>query len=759
MQWKNRPLCMLCLLFLLIKYCMILAGGAGGIKELQASPLETYVANQSSVVVRGQVYQKIQKNKYQIIYLKKNEISYLLPADQLPDQTKQSNVNNKNQIKIKEERLLIQDSEFQEIPIGVTIEVTGTVSFFEKDRNPGNFDQKFYYQKQGIHGSIRANQITVLSEKANVLGEWLYKFRLSWKEMLYGVLGEEQGAILVAIMLGDKNGMDPDLSERYQKNGIGHILAISGLHISFIGAGLYKLLRKTGMPYPAAGGIGILFLGTYILMVGLGVSTVRAFLMFFIRIGADITGRVYDSVTSLAVAAAVVVFWRPLYLMDAGFLLSFGALIGIICILPELVQIIPYRHAFLKGLYASISVNLVLLPIQLYYYFEYPPYAIVLNLIVIPLMTVLLGCGIVGSLFWLLFGRIGIWGLTGCKWILLVYDWLCKVCIRLPGARLIIGQPRLWQIIGYYLILLCLLLLCHYRNKCITSNLVRIGYAGFVCMLMIVCIPASSFGIGRNGLKIAMMDVGQGDGIMLRGPTGKTYLIDGGSSDQTQVGKYRMEPYIKSQGIHTLDYVLISHGDMDHISGVQEMIERRSVGVRIRNLVLPVEQMQDEALRKLAKQAHDAGIRVVKIQPGEQLTEGGLTITCLQPDETFPGEIGNESSMILSVKYGKCSMLLTGDCEGSGEKSLLEQTALKEHLILKVAHHGSKNATYEELLLRLKPKYALISAGVNNRYGHPSEETLKRLDKAECEIYSTNQSGAIMIETDGEQMQIKTHTP
>ena len=228
-------------------------------------------------------------------------------------------------------------------------------------------------------------------------------------------------------------------------------------------------------------------------------------------------------------------------------------------------------------------------------------------------------------------------------------------------------------------------------------------------------------------LTTVVLDVGQGDGIFMRGPEGGTYLVDGGSSDVNKVGQYRLEPFLKSQGVGMLDYVLISHGDNDHMNGVGELIERQNIGVKIGTLVLPVKEVWDEALEELARKARNRGIRVVMIEPGLSIREGEMMLTCIQPGNmeiksedaesrqtnAVPGtgstglKPGNEASMVLAVQYGEFDMLLTGDVEGEGEMQLIKQ--LEESYldctweVLKVAHHGSKNSSAKEFLRQVQP--------------------------------------------------------
>ena len=255
-------------------------------------------------------------------------------------------------------------------------------------------------------------------------------------------------------------------------------------------------------------------------------------------------------------------------------------------------------------------------------------------------------------------------------------------------------------------------------------------------------------------LDITMLDVGQGDGIYLKGPKGTTYFIDGGSSDESSLGKYCMEPFLKSQGTGILDYVFVTHGDTDHYSGIQEMLGRQDVGIPIKHLILPCNYASDDDLLSLAKNARNVGVTVFAIEEGEGLQEGELTITCLQPAKEDSELIGNAGSMVLEVTYGQFSMLCTGDVEGEGEELLLGKIKGKDYDVLKVAHHGSKNSTTEKFLKLCSPAVALISAGVDNSYGHPHKELLRRLEDAGCRIYNTQKNGAIMLQTDGNSLTI-----
>ncbi len=262
-----------------------------------------------------------------------------------------------------------------------------------------------------------------------------------------------------------------------------------------------------------------------------------------------------------------------------------------------------------------------------------------------------------------------------------------------------------------------------------------------------------------GGVQITVLDVGQGDGIFIRSASGKTYFIDGGSSDVSSPGSYRIEPFLLAQGTDTLDYVFLSHGDSDHLNGMTEMLANQKMGVRIRTLVLPPEQFHDDKLAGAARTALENGTRLAVMKPGDKISEAlpdvEFSLVCLAPEESLLAEKGsNAASMVLELTYGEFSMLFTGDLEGSGEKALAESGRLKSYTVLKAAHHGSRSSGSEEFLHIINPSVALISAGQENRYGHPHPETLERLENADCSVYSTQDYGALSVWSDGIRVEI-----
>ena len=377
---KNRPLCSLCLVITILIGILTAGAGAKFVSELRPSPVEQYGEKDDWLIVRGQVYKKEEKEKYQILYLKKCYVYF--QKDQQSQQNQQS-----QQSLIKESRMLIYDEKKNKIQIGNEVEAEGKLSFFETARNPGNFDQKAYYQRQNIHGKVWSETLRITDHTVKRIQNVLENIRVHCRNTLLSEAGEKNGSILSTILLGEKSQMDPEIKKLYQVNGIGHILAISGLHLSVIGIGIYQLLRKLTGSYTIGGIGGIFFFFLYVLMIGVTVSVIRAGIMYLFRVGAEIAGRHYDSVTALSVAAAVVLIWRPLSIYDGAFWLSFLAVFAVVVIMQAgqmekaktRTEIDIQKNRENKAwiiqiksmIISNIEMQLFLLPVVLYFFMNF----------------------------------------------------------------------------------------------------------------------------------------------------------------------------------------------------------------------------------------------------------------------------------------------------------------------------------------------------------------------------------------------------
>lgn len=629
----------------------------------------------------------------------------------------------------------------ENIELGSKITGTGEIIPFKKASNPGGYDEEGYQYGKGVFLSLENVTINEWRSPLIPVREGLFQLRKKLARIYEEVFDSGDASLAKAMVLGNKDSLDEDTKTLYQRNGIAHLLAISGLHIAMLGGTLYQLLRRLLGSYPAAAGAGILFIVLYGIMTGLSGATLRAVIMLALSIGADISGRRYDMLTAIAAALFFILLMKPYQITQAGFLLSFGAVIGIAVVNPVWKQIFKKLPHFLDGLMVSVSVQLVLLPIFLYYFYEIPLYGVFLNVLVIPAMSLLLAslvlCGIAGCVLLkaaFLFAK-------PAQWIFLIYEQLCILSEKLPLHTVCTGRPSIIWIAVYYSIL-AVFVAAGYKKKWIGEAL---SGSLFILLWLGLFLPGN--------LMICMFDVGQGDGIYIRTPERRHILIDGGSSSKQKVGTYVLKNGIKYFGGASLDYVFVSHSDGDHYSGILELLEDKTVSVR--NFVLPAVMNPDEAYCELEQKARNRGCHIYYMKKGDKLLIDDVTFYCLNP-ERRRYEDKNQGSIVLWMTYDRFDMLFTGDMDEVIEKEIINQVNGKME-ILKVAHHGSATASSSSFLEHFYPDAACISVGEKNQYGHPAREVMERLRKYCRNIYLTKNSGAITIDTDGKVYQIITY--
>ena len=385
--------------------------------------------------------------------------------------------------------------------IGQQIILEGTFSHFATATNPGEFDVQRYYAAKGIGGRVRQSQILAVGETYSFLREKLYGFRQVLHDRLAEVFPAKEASVMQTLLLGEKEELDAEVKALYQKNGIAHILSISGLHITLLGMGVYRLLKRLGLPVRAAAVGGAMLLLMYGVMVGMSVSASRAIGMYLLQMLGIFVGRTYDMLTGLGLMALLLVLQEPERLCDVSFLMSFGAVLGICILTPVLsgdsremdadaelegkeISVWPvwlrtvadilgdsayarnkYREGWRKvsyegiqrmvstvkgGFAASVGVILFTLPVQLWFFYEIPVYSVLLNLLVLPFMSVVVAGGILS-----LIPGLGLVGTVDCL-ILWWYEWICVRFAKLPGAIWCVGRPEVWQIVCYYVGILLL---------------------------------------------------------------------------------------------------------------------------------------------------------------------------------------------------------------------------------------------------------------------------------------------------------------
>ena len=718
-----------------------------------------YDLKENTVIVQGKIY-KIENTAFGTnIYLKGVEVE-----------------NGEKSVSVK--RIFVNTEKIPNVKIGNIIKVRGKLRQFEEAANKGNFDSRKYYLSLGFYGKIEAGTIEVINSDYSGIRQGLYELRMEIIERLEKLCSDNKGifsiinnknGIIGAIILGDKTDLDSDIKELYSVSGIAHILAISGLHISFIGMAIYRLLRRR-FRFLFSAAVSIPVVLSFGIMSGFGISTIRAIIMFILKIIGEVLGRKYDAITAISLAGLVLLVQNPFVVCNSGFQMSFGAIIAIVLILPIVEEILNTDNKIIKVLSANFTISLVMNPILAWNYYELPTFSFLLNIVVVPLMSVVIVSSIVGifcSCIMFGFGKIVIF--PGCG-ILELYTFLCNIINKSSVASIVVGQPKVTIIIVYYAILLVVLFgLKNIRTKYtraekerniikketglvlekkakkerrIKGQNVKLRLACIVGFLLLNCLI---YYIPNPGFYITFINVGQGDGILIHGDNGTKVMVDGGSTSEKQVAKNCIVPYLKAEGIGTIDYSIITHTDKDHISGILEILENNNSNrIRIKNLVMPDINMKDDTYNELIEKAKLKKINVLYIKKGDTLSLGKTKIKCIYPETTTTASDKNDYCTVLSVKNKTSKILLTGDISKEIEEKIKDDIE-ENYTVLKVAHHGSNYSSSEKFLKKVNPKYSIISVGKNNSYGHPGNETMERLRKQGGVIYRTDEKGGITI--------------
>lgn len=687
---------------------------------------ETKLYDGKECLIQGKIYQKEAKEEKYYYYLK--------------DCVTQLNQKNYSCNSIL---LSLNAGDYS---IGEILCVKGTAQTFSLPVNEGNFNERAYYQSLGIGFLVEGEDVFGVYGKKNFIKEWLYgvreRVKMRYEEFLQG----EDAGVLAAMTLGEKGMVLKERKTLYQDAGISHFYSISGLHISLLGMTLYSVLRKCGIGYFGSGlSASALILG-YGSLLGFGVSKSRAIGMFLLLIYANLRGRSYDRPTALAVLAAVLVWGNAGFLQNAGFLLSFGAVTGVM--LAEFLlerqrggqtkedskncRILGKVFANIKeSVVVSVCIQVMTVPVLCQFFYGISPYAAIVNIIVIPCMGIMLGMALAGGLFCGVFPFVGNVAFWVCHMILRLFDGVCKMSLKLPYANLITGALSVWGILLWYGILFAILALKKSgRNK---------GLPVLACMLVVLLAAQK-----KPEFEIDILDVGQGDGIYIATGDGTDLFIDGGSSNVAKAGAYRILPFLKYRGIRQIDYWFVSHCDADHISGLAEIIE---ADYQIGSLVVSKFTKADAAFQTIRDLADKKGIAILTMDRNDTLIgkNKDWQMQCLWPKENGRLSDRNANSLALFFKSESLSGFFAGDIGEGQERELVLGGKLQKADLYKASHHGSKSSSGSGLLEALSPEITVISCSKNNRYGHPAKETIERLRAAGSRIFETSRMGQIKI--------------
>lgn len=560
-------------------------------------------------------------------------------------------------------------------------------------------------------------------------------------------------AIVTAILIGDRAGLDDVMQKRLQVAGTFHVIAISGGNMAMLTAGLLTVGGLITRRYLPPLVVTLLLVVTYGWVVGGDPAVDRAVLAAALYLGLRIVSLVPAPLNLLAVVAAVITMWEPLAVVDVGAWLSFGATLGLLVVLPRLVALSGHR-VWMAVVLATLAVEIVILPVTTQVFGRMTIAGLGLNLVAIPAMAVAQAAGLVLAVLAPLSAMVA----TGVGWFAhvgavslvessRVVDLLPWIAWRVPPS------PWFW-VLAYYLLLVGALL---WRGR----RVVRRGLVAVVCVCALVLATGlwvTHAAPAPRTLRVAFLDVGQGDATLVQLPNGRVLLVDAGGSPGSRfdVGGRVVTPAVWALGARNIDWLALTHGDIDHVGGAASVVEDLAPDEVWEGV--PVEQMP--LLHQLRGEAADEGRVWRRLQAGDHFEAGGAVVRVLHPraPEWQRLRVRNDDSLVLEVQFGNTAIVLPGDAGVEFEAQVVPPMPWGRPApirILKVAHHGSRTSSSLPFLERWPPQIAVVSAGAHNVFGHPAPDVVARLERSGATVFRTDRDGAVIIETDGREVLVR----
>lgn len=700
---------------------------------------------------------------------------------------------------------------------GDRIRLEGVLRPPSPSRNFGGFDYRLYLYRhhthwqlalKGLASAATVNEEEQLTDERNA--GWADPTRLlrlndDARYRLAGVFKQLFGedsmdtGYLQSLVLGLTDDIEPGLYAQFSQLGLTHILAISGTHVAVFVAGCLWLLRLCRLTRERSLVVTMAVIPFYIALTGSSPSAVRAGIMGMVGLYMVRRGLWKDAGNLIAFAAVAMLLWEPYYVYDVSFQLSFLVTLGLIVGVQRFGALLPIRQGAVSGLVSiTVVAQLISFPITVYYFNGLSLLSLLANFILVPFISLIV---LPLGTFALLAGMIAIPLGAPLAWLVKPMNtatfWLIDAVATHDPLRLIWPKPSLVWMAAYYVLLWAVYAgAVHWKEN---------GRPVWACaaaagMIVLMWHGYDPQRFDRTGA-VHVIDVGQGDAILVRTPQGRHMLIDGGGTisfrkpdeawkerrDPYEVGKKLLVPLLKQRGVQEIELLVVSHQDQDHIGGLQAVVEQ----IPVKKLLMNGTWKGNALTRKLFETAIAAGTKIVTAENGNAVRLDRHTeLRALAAGGDRPlrlAESQNEESVVLWLRLYETTFLLTGDMTAANEDDLLAalptqtmakaggqsdavlaKTAAfasgpiaaalaKRHPVdvLKVAHHGSKTSTTEEWLAYWRPRVSVISAGVNNVYGHPNAGVLERLGRLGGDIRRTDLDGEVVFQVTEKGMCIR----
>ncbi|MHB9094345.1 MAG: DNA internalization-related competence protein ComEC/Rec2 [Eubacteriales bacterium] len=657
---------------------------------------------------------------------------------------------------------------------GDRLRVSGTPEFPKEPGNPGEFNYKSYLQAKGIRLVVKSWQGAGVRKTGtgsiNPLVDICLKFKQKLMSVVRATMSERHTGLMGGILFGTTGLIDAQSRNDFALSGVVHILSVSGYHVALLAAFCLFLGNALKLNRVGVSVLTVLITAFYTVMSGAGPPAVRAMIMAWVLLLAHYLERDYDWPSSLSLAALIILLFNPRVLFNAGFQLSFVATWGILYLVPLLRRFAGFYLANSdvpailsnvgQAVAITIAAQLAVLPITSYYFNYFSVVAVPANLVIVPLISLVMLLGGVAAVFgavWLPVAEI-LNVSTGLVLDLVLS--LAHFSAGLPFAVVTVKQPSFVEIAGFYGVLVVLVetvskpkIFLRVRRVC---SLHKPKLVLAVMSAAVVLLWTGIVYSGQGKLQVTFLDIGQGDAMLIESPGGRNIVLDTGGVQNTGRSTYNpgekvLLPFLRRKGVSRIDLLLLSHAHADHIQGAEALVNNMPVDMLVVN-----RQFYDKPEgARLVSLFRAKGTQIREITGGDRITvDENVVMETLSPrNGTVGGE--NNDSLVMRLCYGEFQIVFTGDAE---EPVLQELTGLQTAVdaeIVKVPHHGSRNAWSEQFYRAVNPQLAVISVGPNY-FGHPSKEVLEGFARLGIPVYRTDTFGAVIVQSDGQTYRVET---
>ena len=627
------------------------------------------------------------------------------------------------------EKYLLYTAKKNNIEYSDEIIINGEIEEAEEDHNYGGFNYNLYLKTKGINGIIYADNVEIRNKGKP---DFIYSIRKSIKDKIKKLLDDETGNLLISLLIGDKTDLSDNIKENFKNSNLSHMLAISGAHVSFIITGITMLLSKLKTRKRKIKISIIIFLSFFMILTGGAPSIQRACIMGIYQLMGSLLYKRTNSYVALSFSLIIILFENPFNLFDIGLQLSFLGTLGILIFNKSNFDK-KVKNRFIKYILTSaivsISANIMIIPIILVNYNTLNLSFLVSNVLASPLLEISILLGISILLISYIFEPIAIPLSFILNIILNLLIKIAEISSKLPFSKLYIITPNIIEITLYYLFI------C-------TSKYVKKWKKIISILIILIFIFEFLISIVPKNLRIYFVNVGQGDCTLICTKYNKKILIDGGGDENYDVGEKILFPYLLDRRITSIDYLIPSHFDSDHVRGLITIAKNMDV----KYLVVTKQGENSKNYEELIDIARKKKIKVILVGKGTILNFDKETkFEIYHPDNKhlINENTLNNNSIVGRLVYHKFSMLFTGDIEKIAEEQIYKD--IPNSTILKIAHHGSSTSSSDEFLNKVNPQIALIGVGKKNKFKHPSDSTIEKLKKRNVKIYRTDQDGEIEI--------------